>query len=101
LRSGLGLGVILGLIGYFKIILWPNAALKYGEHFMLLGWAVAVSVVCVVVWGTLAGSTLPLILKRLGFDPASASGPFVATLVDVTGIMIYFSIASWALMGVL
>jgi magnesium transporter len=73
----------------------------YGEHYGLVALTVACSLVGIVLWGALAGSMLPLILRRLGFDPASASAPFVATLVDVTGITIYFTVASFILSGTL
>jgi magnesium transporter len=98
---GLLLGAILGSIGLVRILLWPTRNETYGEHFVLIGMTVSASLVGVVLWGSLAGSMLPLLLKRLGLDPATASAPFVATLVDVTGIVIYFSIASLFLGGVL
>jgi magnesium transporter len=101
LKAGIGLGLILGTLGFAKIVFWPNAETRYGEHFVLVGLTVALSLVGVVVWGALAGSMLPIVLKRLGLDPASASAPFVATLVDVTGIVIYFSVAGWLLSGTL
>jgi magnesium transporter len=91
---GLLLGGILGAIGLARVVLWQGAFHAYGEHYLLLGVAVALSVVGVVLWGTLIGSMLPLLLRRAGFDPASASAPFVATLVDVTGVVIYFGVAS-------
>jgi magnesium transporter len=101
LLSGLFLGSILGAIGMVRIFLWPSRNTTYGEHFVLIAMTVGVSLIGVVLWGTLIGSTLPLILRRLGFDPAAASAPFVATLVDVTGIVIYFTVASIFLGGVL
>jgi magnesium transporter len=101
LVAGLVLGTILGLIGLARILLWPTRAQVYGEHYLLVGFTVAVSLVGVVLFGTLAGSMLPFLLRRLGFDPASASAPFVATLVDVTGLIIYFTVASFILYGVL
>jgi magnesium transporter len=73
----------------------------YGEHYILVGLTVAMSLIGVVTFGTLAGSLLPFLLRRLGFDPASASAPFVATLVDVTGLIIYFTTASAILRGTL
>jgi magnesium transporter len=97
--AGLALGSILGLIGLLRILLWPTRATLYGEHYVLVALTVACSLVGVVLWGTLSGSMLPLILRRLGFDPASASAPFVATLVDVTGLVIYFTVASVMLYG--
>ena len=100
LLAGLVLGTILGAIGLMRILLWPTRAQVYGEHYILVGLTVAVSLVGVVLFGTIAGSMLPFILRRLGFDPASASAPFVATLVDVTGLIIYFTVASFILYGV-
>jgi magnesium transporter len=73
----------------------------YGDHSIQIGLTVGVSLIGVVVWGTLSGSMLPLLMKKLGFDPATSSAPFVATLVDVTGIIIYFSAAVWFLRGTL
>ena len=105
--SGLVLGTILGLIGFARIVLWHNLMAHgliqdlYGPHWFLIGISVGLSLIGVVLWGTLAGSMLPLILKRLGADPAVSSAPFVATLVDVTGLIIYFSIAFAFLKGVL
>ena len=99
--AGLALGSILGMIGLLRILLWPTRATLYGEHYVLIALTVACSLVGVVLWGTLSGSMLPLILRRLGFDPASASAPFVATLVDVTGLVIYFTVASRILYGTL
>jgi magnesium transporter len=92
--TGLALGGLLGVIGFLRIIMWPNAAHAYGEHFVLVGFVVGFSLIGVVLFGTLAGSMLPFLLKRLGADPASASAPFVATLVDVTGLIIYFTFAT-------
>ena len=99
--AGLALGSILGTIGLFRILLWPTRATLYGEHYILIAITVACSLIGVVLWGTISGSMLPLILRRLGFDPASASAPFVATLVDVTGLVIYFTVASVILYGTL
>ncbi len=101
LAAGLVLGTILGAIGLLRILLWPTRAQVYGEHYLLVGLTVACSLIGVVLFGTLAGSMLPFVLRRLGFDPASASTPFVATLVDVTGLIIYFTVASLFLSGVL
>jgi magnesium transporter len=95
------LGLILGSIGLLRVVLWPRREVHFGEHFVLIGLTVAVSLVWIVVWGSLAGSMLPFVLRRLGFDPASASAPFVATLVDVTGLVIYFSVATLFLSGTL
>jgi magnesium transporter len=99
--AGLALGSILGMIGLLRILLWPTRAALYGEHYVLVAITVACSLVGVVLWGTISGSMLPLIMRRLGFDPASASAPFVATLVDVTGLVIYFTVASVILHGTL
>lgn len=98
--SGLVLGILLAAIGFLRIYLWAHFFPGiYGEHYLLVGGTVAFSLVGVVTWGTLAGSMLPFVLRRLGFDPASASAPFVATLVDVTGLIIYFSVAQIVLAG--
>jgi magnesium transporter len=99
--SGLGLGTILAVIGIVRIMVWQAIFHSYGEHHLLIALTVAVSLVGVVMWGTLVGSMLPFILRRLGLDPATASAPFVATLVDVTGLIIYFSAARVFLGGVL
>jgi magnesium transporter len=100
--SGLTLGLILGGIGYIRILLWQTLGwYDYGVHFQIVALTVACSLVGVVLFGTLAGSTLPFILRLLGQDPASASAPFVATLVDVTGLIIYFTVASVILAGTL
>ncbi len=101
LGAGLALGSILGTIGLTRILVWQRLFKTYGEHFLLVGLTVAFSLVGVVTFGTLAGSLLPFLLRRLGFDPASASAPFVATLVDVTGLIIYFTTASAILRGTL
>jgi magnesium transporter len=102
LISGLALGFLLGVIGFFRIVLWQHLHLtNYGEHYLLLGFTVWVSLIGVVMFGTLAGSMLPFILRRLGFDPAASSAPFVATLVDVTGLCIYFLVALAILRGTL
>jgi len=99
--AGLTLGMILGTIGLLRILLWPSRTTVYGEHYVLIAITVACTLVGIVLWGTLSGSMLPLLLRRLGFDPASASAPFVATLVDVTGLIIYFTVASAILRGTL
>jgi magnesium transporter len=101
LLMGLGLGAVLAAIGLLRILLWQAVAGTYGEHYLPLAFAVALSLVGVVTWGTLAGATLPFLLRTLRFDPASASAPLVATLVDVTGIVIYFTVASLVLRGTL
>ncbi len=101
IAAGLALGATLGLIGILRIILWQSVFQSYGPHYPLIAATVGISLVGVVLFGTIAGSMLPLLLRRLGFDPASASAPFVATLVDVTGLIIYFSVASVILGGTL
>jgi len=101
LLSGLVLGSILGGIGFLRIALWPSRAAVYGPHYLWVGVTVAVSLVGVVTFGTLCGSMLPFALRRIGLDPAAASAPFVATLVDVTGLVIYFTTASLLLHGLL
>jgi len=99
--TGLVLGGILALIGLCRILLWQAIGGTYGEHYLKIGVTVALSLLGVVLFGTMAGSMLPFILKRAGLDPASASAPFVATLVDVTGLVIYFSVAAAVLRGTL
>ena len=99
--AGLTLGTILGAIGFVRILVWPSRDTLYGEHYMLIAMTVSASLVGVVLWGALSGSMLPIVLKKVGFDPASASAPFVATLVDVSGIVIYFTFASLFLRGTL
>jgi len=97
--AGLSLGLILATLGFVRILSWQFLFHLYGEHYFLIACTVAGSLIGVVMFGTMAGSMLPLLLRRLGFDPASASAPFVATLVDVTGIVIYFTVASVVLRG--
>jgi magnesium transporter len=99
--QGLVMGVFLGFIGFARVELWQALFHAYGDHSTLVGITVAVSVTGVVMFGTIAGSMLPFALRRVGLDPASASAPFVATLVDVAGIVIYFSVASLVLRGTL
>ncbi len=99
LASGATLGLILGTVGFCRIILWPTRTATYGPHFLKIAFTVGFSLVGVVLWGSLAGSMLPFVMRRLGFDPAVASAPFVATLVDVTGLMIYFTVAMVILGG--
>jgi magnesium transporter len=91
--SGLMLGVTLGIIGFLQIAVRSQFSDVYGPHWLAVGITVGLSLVGIVLWGSLSGSMLPLLLKRLGADPATSSAPFVATLVDVTGLVIYFSIA--------
>ena len=98
--SGILLGSVLGIIGFFRIAVWHSIFPQlYGEHWVALGMTVGITLLGVVLWGTLAGSMLPMALKRLGADPAVSSAPFVATLVDVTGLIIYFTVAFMLLSG--
>lgn len=100
IRSGLTLGTWLGLIGFLRIWLWQHLGLyDYGPHYLLVALTVWLSLIGVVMFGSLAGSMLPFVMRRLGFDPATSSAPFVATLVDVTGLIIYFSAATLVLTG--
>ena len=99
--SGFALGGILGSIGFFRIALWSFFSDIYGPHWLLVAFTVGLALIGIVLWGSLMGSLLPLILRRLGFDPATSSAPFVATLVDVTGLVIYFSVALVVLRGTL
>ncbi|MGO9112764.1 MAG: magnesium transporter [Thermoguttaceae bacterium] len=102
LISGLSLGIILGSIGMLRICLWQGLHwYDYGKHWNLVAATVGFSLVGIVLWGSIAGAMLPFILKRLGMDPATSSAPFVATLVDVTGLIIYFSVAEVVLRGTL
>jgi magnesium transporter len=101
LLAGVTLGAILGAIGITRILLWHFLRGTYGEHFVVIALTIGCSLIGVVTFGTLAGSMLPFILRRCGLDPASASAPFVATLVDVTGLIIYFSVANIILRGIL
>ncbi len=101
LVAGLSLGAILGAIGMLRIMAWPSRNELYGEHYQMIAATVATALVGVVLWGSIAGSMLPFLLRRVGFDPATSSAPFVATLVDVTGLVIYFSVASTLLRGLL
>ena len=102
LATGLMLGAILGVVGLLRILLWSRLyPEEYGVHYWRIGLTVGFSLVGIVLWGSLCGSMLPLLLKRLGADPATSSAPFVATLVDVTGLVIYFSFALLFLSGTL
>ena len=102
LPAGLALGSILGIIGLLRILLWQTLGwYDYGPHHLLIAQTVALALIGVVLFGSLAGSMLPFVLRRVGFDPASASAPFVATLVDVTGLVIYFTVALLVLRGTL
>jgi magnesium transporter len=100
--TGFALGFVLALIGVVRIVVWQTFGFyEYGEHWLLIALTVAIALIGIVTFGSLAGSMLPFILQRLGFDPASASAPFVATLVDVTGLLIYFGVATVILTGTL
>lgn len=101
LFTGLTLGLWLGLIGVARVVLWPDHSALYGEYYLQLALAVGASTLGVVTFGAFAGSMLPFILRLLGLDPAAASAPFVATVVDVTGVVIYFSVAAVMLRGTL
>jgi magnesium transporter len=102
ISTGVALGLILAVVGVARIAAWQMFGIfDYGPHWQLIALTVAAGLVGVVTFGSFAGSMLPFILKRLGFDPASASAPFVATLVDVTGLVIYFSVALVILSGTL
>lgn len=99
--SGIFLGCILGMIGFFRVAIWSQFSDIYGAHWILIAITIFLALIGVVLWGTLTGSMLPLFLKWCGFDPATSSAPFVATLVDVTGLIIYFTIALFVLQGTL
>jgi magnesium transporter len=100
--SGLTLGIILGAIGFIRITLWQQFHwFDYTVHWQLVAFTIFLSLIGIVMWGTLSGSMIPIILKRLKLDPAASSAPFVATLVDVTGLIIYFTIAAIVLKGTL
>jgi magnesium transporter len=99
--AGVSLGLILAAIGALRILAWQGLFGTYGEHFGLITLTVGLSLIGVVMGGALCGSMLPFALRRAGFDPASSSAPLVATLVDVSGLLIYFSIARLVLGGVL
>ncbi|MEY4891409.1 MAG: magnesium transporter [Bacteroidota bacterium] len=101
IQSGLIMGLTLGLIGYLIVIGGHQFFDLFGEHYSQVGLAIGISLIGVVLWGTMMGSMLPLLLKRLGADPATSSTPFIATLVDVTGLLIYFGTAYWLLRGIL
>jgi magnesium transporter len=91
--AGLALGAILGSIGFLRVVIWGSFFHAYGDNWLLMAMTVAFALIGVVLWGSLVGSILPLALQKLGFDPATSSAPFVATFVDVTGLIIYFSVA--------
>ena len=101
MAAGVALGLILGTIGVSRILLWHRVSGAYGPHYVVVALTIGCSLIGVVTFGTIAGSMLPFLLRRCGLDPASASAPFVATLVDVTGLVIYFTVASFILRGTL
>ena len=101
MAAGLALGTILGAIGFLRITVWSAFSDIYRQYWLLVAMTVGVALIGIVLWGTLVGSLLPFLLRRLGFDPAASSAPFVATLVDVTGLVIYFSVALVILHGTL
>ena len=101
IAAGLVLGGILGGIGFLRIGAWSMFSTIYGPHWLLVALTVGTALLGIVLWGTLAGSMLPMILRRLGFDPATSSAPFIATLVDVTGLIIYFSVSIVFLHGIM
>jgi len=98
---GITLGLVLGLVGFMRVAFYAQFTDIYGPHWVAIGLAIGVSLTGVVLWGNLVGSSFPLVLKRLGMDPAVSSAPFVATVVDITGLVIYFTIASFFLAGIL
>ena len=98
--SGFLLGGILGVIGFIRILLWQNTGIyDYGTYWLSIAFSVSISLVFIVLWGTLTGSLIPFLLNKVGLDPATASAPFVATLVDVTGLIIYFTVSALLLTG--
>lgn len=99
--TGFALGSVLGTVGFLRITIWSRFSTIYGPHWLLVAWTIGIALVGIVLWGTLIGSMLPFILRRLGLDPATSSAPFVATLVDVTGLVIYFGVAMIILRGTL
>lgn len=102
LISGLLLGLILGTIGYFRIVLWQNMHIfDYGTHWQLIALTIFFTLIGIVLWGSLIGSMMPILMKKLKLDPATSSAPFVATMVDVTGIVIYFTVAMSILRGIM
>ncbi len=95
------MGVTLGIMGFFIVFGGYHLFDLFGAHYIRIGFAIGIAIIGVVLWGTMMGSMLPLLLKKLGADPATSSTPFIATLVDVTGLLIYFSVAYLFLKGVL
>lgn len=101
IKVGIILGIILGIFGFIRVAIWSSFVDVYGGHWMLVGITIGISLFGVVLWGNLIGSIFPLFLKRVGLDPAVSSAPFVATFVDITGLIIYFTVASLLLTGIL
>lgn len=99
--SGIFLGAVLGFIGFFRVTIWSLFSNMYGEYWLLIAFTIGLALIGVVLWGTLCGALLPLVLRWVGVDPATSSAPFVATIVDVTGLIIYFLIAMNILKGTL
>ena len=99
IMAGLLLGCVLGVIGFMRVAVWSQFSTIYGPHWLLVALTVGFALIGVVLWGSISGSMLPFILRRVGADPATSSAPFVATLVDVTGLIIYFSIALLIMRG--
>jgi len=99
--SGLMIGLILGLLGFLEVALLANFSAVIGVHWILVGLTISVSIIGIVLWGTLSGSMLPFILKRFGADPATSSTPLVTTIVDIVGLIIYFTVAIIILGGTL
>ncbi len=99
--SGLLLGTVLGIIGFLRILVWNSISPVYGEHWFLIGLTIFFTLIGVVMWGTFCGSMLPFVLRKFNLDPATSSAPFVATLVDVSGLLIYFTVATLLLTGTL
>jgi magnesium transporter len=97
--TGVLLGLILGILGFSRVGIWNLFTNLYGPHWFYIGTTIGLSVMFVVLWGTVMGSMMPLLLQKLGADPATSSAPFIATMVDVTGLIIYFSIAALLLSG--
>jgi magnesium transporter len=101
LQAGLALGLILGVIGFLRIMVWSQFSHIYGDYPFMVAATVGIALVGIVMWGSIMGAMLPFVLKKCGLDPATSSAPFVATLVDVTGLIIYFTVAMFMLRGTL
>jgi magnesium transporter len=99
IASGFMLGLILGTVGFLRVGLWHRVFGVYGEHWVSVGLTLSITLLGVVMWGTIIGAMLPFILKRFKLDPATSSAPFVATIVDVIGLLIYFNVAYLILKG--